>query len=222
MGLNLKKFFLHLLIGSVSISAVIGIVVILLGDFGELESKILLTTTSVTATSILGLACGAYLETGRDRVLPIAGIGFSVLAAILWIILIWGAFRNEEIYIKISGSSALLAVACSHLSLISLARLDQKYIWSRFTLYSCVWLLVAILLWLIWFDPTNPSDLVLRTNGVLSIIIAALTITTPIFHKLSQSASEEKEIDEEIGKLKERLAELEQRKAELHKQGAGE
>jgi len=71
-SLNLKKFFLYLSIGSVALSAVIGIGVILLGNFGEFETKVLLTTMTVTITSILGLACGSYLETGRGKIVPLA------------------------------------------------------------------------------------------------------------------------------------------------------
>lgn len=219
-NLNLKKIFLYLLIGSVSISALLGIIVILFGNFGELESKILMTTMTVTCTSILGLACGAYFETGRGKILPMVGIGLAILSAILYIILIWNDFSNGQFFVKVVLSSALLAVACSHLSLLSIARLDRKFIWSRYAVYACVWLLATILLYIIWFEPDSSSDLVSRIIGVLSIIIAALTIITPVFHKLSHEAaiSEEKQIDEEIEGLKKRLAELEQRKAQIQEQ----
>lgn len=43
----------------------IGIGVLLFGDFGEVEVRILMTTLTFTMTSILGLACGAYLESGK-------------------------------------------------------------------------------------------------------------------------------------------------------------
>ena len=51
--------------------------------------------------------------------------------------------------------------------------------------------------------------------GVLSIVIAALTIVTPVFHKLSQKETGLAEIDSEIEKLRTRIAELEQKRAEL-------
>ena len=215
-NLNLKKLFLYSLIASVSLSALIGIGVILLGNFGDLEAKILATTCTISGTSILGLACGAYLETKRGKLLPSLGIGFSVLSAFLGLIVIWNNFSlDNEFFSKTLASSIILAVACSHLSLISIAKLEAKFQWSKILLSFCVWLLVGILLFIIWIQPNADSDFILRLIAVLSIVISALTIVTPIFYKLSHSIPEHEEIDAEIERLKVKIAELEQRKASI-------
>ena len=215
---NLKKFFLYLLIASVAVSALIGIGVILFGDFGEFETKILLTAITITCTSILGLACGAFLETKRGKILPVCGIGLAILSAVLWIYLIWNGALLEEFLVKTLMSTTLLAIACSHLSLLSLARLDKKFLWSLYAAHAAVWSLTAILLWLIWTNARDYSEFVTRAIGVLSIVVASLTIITPIFHKLSNALPEENRIDDEIAELKNRLAELEKRKAEIREQ----
>lgn len=220
--INLKKLFLYLLIASVSISALIGIGVILFGNLGDLETKVLLTTFTITCTSVLGLACGAYFETGRGKFMPLAGIVCALLAAIVWILLIWEIIAEGDFAIKLGLSLTLLAASLSHLSLISLARLEKKFYWAIYSIHTAVWSLAAILLWLIWIEPNFNEDLVTKIIGVLSIIIAALTIITPVFHKLSDTTAKEDEIDEEIERLKKRIAELEVRKAELYKQGAVE
>ncbi|MCD9188762.1 MAG: DUF4315 family protein [Pyrinomonadaceae bacterium] len=216
-NINLKKFFLYLLIGSVALSAILGIGVILFGDFGEFETKILLTTLTITITSILGLACGACLEAKRGKILPYAGIFFASVAAILFIIFIWNDFQGGEIPVKTAMSALILAVACSHISLLSIARLDKKFLWSRYAVHVAVWSLSTFLLYLIWFEQGFNSDLVPRTLGVLSIVIAALTIMTPIFHKLSQQTSKTEDIDAEIDKLRARIAELEKQREEISK-----
>jgi hypothetical protein len=219
--LNLKKFFLYLLIGSVALSALIGIGVILFGNFGEFETKVLLTTMTVTITSILGLACGAYLETGRGKILPLAGIFLAVIACVLWIFLVWNGTVHETFFAKTLLSLTLLAASCSHLSLISLARLDKRFGWSNHVLQAAVWILTAILLVLIWQNFATASDLITRIIGVLSIVIAALTITTPVFHRLSnQEAPNAEEIDAEIARLKLRIEELEKQRAELENNNA--
>ena len=64
-NLNIRRIFLYTLIASVAVSSLIGIGVVLLGDFGEFEVRVLMITLTVTMTSILGLANRAYLETGR-------------------------------------------------------------------------------------------------------------------------------------------------------------
>ena len=51
--------------------------------------------------------------------------------------------------------------------------------------------------------------------GVLSIVVAALTVVTPLFHRLSRQTPESEEIDAEIARLKARIEELERQKAEI-------
>ena len=214
-NLNLKKFFLYLLIASVAFSALLGIGVILFGNFGDTESKILLTTLIVITTSILGLACGAYLETKRGRILPVGGIVLAILAAILWTIFIWGDVGNERFFLKCAFSTTLLAASFSHISLLSIAKLDRKFRWSFYAAHFSVWSLTAILLWIIWADLKGNSEALTRTIGVLSIIIAAVTIITPIFHRLSNQTSNVEEIDAEIVRLRARIEELEKQREEI-------
>jgi len=66
-----------------------------------------------------------------------------------------------------------------------------------------------------WFEPEATGDLTARVIGVLSILIGAVTVMTPVFHKLSTNESPILEIDAEIEKLKTRIAELETRRATL-------
>jgi hypothetical protein len=212
---NLKKFFLYLLIASVAFSALLGIGVILFGDFGEFEIKILLTTLTITVTSILGLACGAYLETGRGKILPLAGIALAVVSSVLWVFLVWNGTIYENFFAKLLLSLTLLAASCSHISLLSIARLDKRFLWSNYAVRIAVWTLTAILLVLIWQSFKTASDLTSRIIGVLSIVIAALTVITPVFHRLSQQAPNREEIDAEIARLRARIEELESQKAEL-------
>lgn len=213
--MDLKRLFLVILVLSVVVSAAIGIVVILIGNFGEFETKVLLTTLTITVTSILGLACGAYLETGRGRTLPSAGIVLALVSAVMWIILIWQMRIENDTYIKSLMSATLLAASCSHISLLSLARLERKFIWSRYAAHVAIWALTAFLLYFIWTNGNIDEDLMGRVIGVLGIVIASLTVITPIFHKLSAGEPNAGEIDAEIAKLKDRIAELETKKGHL-------
>lgn len=210
---DLRKVFLILLIASVAISAVIGILVMLFGDFGDFETKILLTTLTVTVTSVLGLACGACLEAGRGRLLPIAGIIFAVISAVLWIILLWSPFNRDVHYFPhFVMSATLLAFACSHVSLLSLARLDRRFAWSHVAVHVSVWSLTGLTLWVIWAHIDPSQTMLARVMGVLSIVIGALTVVTPVFHRLSSGEDDVAKIDAEIEALKKRIAELEEKR----------
>lgn len=210
--LNFKKFFLYLLITSVSISALLGIGVVLFGSFSDFETKVLLTTFTITCTSILGLACGANLEAKRGKLFPIGGIGLAILSAALWIVLIWLRDYTGEFFARFLMSVTLLAITFSHLSLISLASLDRRFKWAIVSVYISVGGLAGILLGLIWGGKMFESDLIMRALGALSIVVAALTVVVPILHKLSNNLSEDAVIDSEIEELRMRISELEKRK----------
>ena len=211
-----KTVSLYTLIVSVALSALIGIGVLLFGNFGNFEVRVMMTTLTITVTSILALACGAYLETGRGRIMPIAGIALSIAAAVMTLLIIWNLFDRWENFIRSTGTATLLALCCSHLSLLSLARLDKRFAWSRSAAFVFVWLLAVILLYLMWFEPEGNSDLVFRMLGILSILIAAITVVTPIFHKLSKGEDERSEIDSEISRLRARIEELEKKRATIY------
>lgn len=221
--MNLKKLFLYASIVSVAVSALIGIVVMIFGSFGEFETKVLLTTMTVTVTSILGLACGACLEAGKGRVIPMAGIAFAVLSAVLWMVMIWSTFKPEnDIFVRCVMSATLLAAACSLISLLSLATLDRRFMWARLLAHASVWSLTAIILVIIWAE-IDPSDSwIARMMGVLSIIIAAVTVVTPVFHYLSSSEQSVEAIDAEIARLKAKIDELEKQRALIAEDSTGE
>ena len=215
--MNLKRLFLYTLIASVAFSALMGIGVILFGNFGELEFRVLLTTLTITVTSIAGLACGAYYESGRGRSLPVTGMVLAISAAAMVMLIIWKTLDEPTTYVKATLTVTMLAVSASHLSLLSMARLDKRFAWSRIAAFVFIGLLNAILLYILWLEPPSSGDMIARVIGVLSILIAAITVITPVFHKLSRDddKTEIESIDAEIAQLKTRLNELETKKAGL-------
>ena len=55
-----KKIALWFLIISVAISAALGILAILTGNFGDFEGRMILTTLTISAASICALAAGRF------------------------------------------------------------------------------------------------------------------------------------------------------------------
>ncbi|MDI1243436.1 MAG: hypothetical protein PSX80_16100 [bacterium] len=213
--IDLRRIFLVSLIASVATSAVIGIGVLLLGNFGSVEVRVLMTTIVITIVSVLGLACGAYIEVRGGKLLPYAGIALSIVAGLMSVFIIWDVLDDDELFIKSFLTATLLAAACSHLSLLSLARLDQRFSWTRISAVICVVMLCAILLFILWFEPAGDSDLIYRVLGVLGILLASITVVTPVLHKLSSDRSDVEKIDAEIEGLKKRIDELEERRARM-------
>ena len=203
-----------------------GIWAIISGEFGELQGKILGTTLTVVGTSILGLACGAFLESPRSentllRFVPIAGIVLSIASAVLALWMIWTFFNSGEGIVKTFFICLIFAFSLAQLSLLSLARLAKRFRWSLTAAFIVILLLDSIISLVIIFASGSENEFVFRFIGVLSVTAAALTVMIPIFHRLSRTEFVDDniptitEIDEEINQLEARLARLKKQKEDI-------
>jgi hypothetical protein len=178
-----KKIALWFLIVSVAISAALGIIAVLTGNFGQFEVRIIVTTLTISAASICALACGALGEARGQRAFPSFGIVLAVMAAILLIFGIWYNPHNDQFW-KFTSSTSVMAAATAHACLLSLAKLARRFAWSRLLAFIAIYLLAALIIISIYIEPTG--DLGFRLIGATSIIVAAITIMTPIFHRLGR------------------------------------
>jgi hypothetical protein len=218
--IGVKKAFLYTLIFSVVLSSILGVIALLGGTGQWFELKILLTTLTISGASICGLACGALLETRRGFNLPLAGIIFALLGGILFIFAIWAEPKSEDFW-KVAASILTLAVAFAHLSLLSMARLDEKFRWAVYANYIFVMGVASLIISMIIGEPEG--DVFWRLLAIGAIGTAAMTVLTPVFHWLSKNKNEEgtrptsdAEIDNEIATLRARIAELERLKDSAH------
>jgi hypothetical protein len=178
-----KRIALWFLIVSVAISAVLGIIAILTGDFGSLQIRVILTTLTISAASICALTSGALWEARGQRVLPTAGIVLALSAAALIITAIWLEIESEQ-YLKFMAATGVMAIATAHDCLLSLARLARRFIWARVVALASVYGLALFVIVCIYSEPGG--DLAFRVIGALAIVVAAITIIIPIFHRLSR------------------------------------
>lgn len=178
-----KKIALWFLIGSIVISAILGIIIVLAGTFSDLQIRIILTTLTISAASICALASGALWEKRRERFLSSLGAILAALAAILVITGIWTETESKEFW-KFVISLSLVAVATAHACLLALARLAPRFAWTRVAATVAVYSLAGLFIYIIYFTPGGDTGV--RIIGATSIIVAALTILTPIFHRLSR------------------------------------
>jgi hypothetical protein len=181
--MNPKRAALWFLIVSVLLSALSGIIALVSGTFGDLQARIILTTLTISAASLCALACGALWESGRTKILPVAGIALAVVTAAVFIFAIWAKISDIEFW-KFAASLGLIAAATAHACLLSLATLAPRFAWSRVAAFVFVYLLALEFIYVIY--ATHSDDNFIRVLGVTSIIVAALTILTPVFHRLSR------------------------------------
>jgi hypothetical protein len=180
----MKKIALRTLIGSIALSALLGIVAILGGDFGELQVKVLFTALTVSGASILVMACGAAWERGVLRHIPKSGAIAAVASGVLVTIGLWGEVRSEE-YWKLVGTVSIAAGALAHASLVALAELAIRFRWSRLAAYGLAAILSLTMIVLVWAEGSD-SEGVFRFIAVVSILLASATIAIPVFHRMSR------------------------------------
>ena len=186
----------------------------------DVEFKIFLTTAIIAGASICGLACGGCLTRGH-RMLPGAGLVLTGVAAVLLLVGMWVEIYSE-VYWKVTSSVSFFAVACAYLSMLFMANLAGGYRWAYLVAYQLILGLAALLAAGVVFEFFE-NERYWRLSGVVSILVAAITLLIPVFHRFSREEVAEQQaagdplfaVDEEIGQLKKRLIELESKRRVL-------
>lgn len=177
---------------SLSIAALLGIVTLFTGEFGDVQAKILLTTLLVAAFAITALCHLAVV--GRSlRIVGYVGIGASALALVLGLILIWVSWDNwSEVFSYVAQAFGVLSILAASLAqanlLLLLAARQQRVI--RIGLYVTLGAiaLLALLLSLTIITegdiPGSDGDLYWRFIGVIAILDVLGTIVLPVLGRV--------------------------------------
>ena len=221
-----KKPLLYVLVGSVIVGALLGIVVVLRGEWGWYEIRVILTTVTLAVASLCGLACDLSRTPRGANLLPTAGLVLTAIAASLILLGMWSEMHSQE-YWKTTASAAILCVATVHVCLLSLAQLARKYRWVYALAFQVVFGLAALLIFVIVGEVHEEP--MFRIVVTVAIVDTALTLIIPLLHRLSraeagglafQTPMEQRSlaaIDEEIARLEARIAALEKMKVTLTK-----
>lgn len=189
---GIRRTAIIVLIAAVTIAAVLGILALVTGEFGETQGKVLGTTATIAAFSTLAL-CHLTQFSRPLRVVGWAGLIASVLAAVPPLVLIWSdwSFFDDtgwlEFWWKSFGVLAILAtsLAQANLLLLLIARpqaLIRLVLWITIAAIA----LVAVLLWLpILTDGDVPgggpaAETYWRFFGLVAILDAVGTIVLPV------------------------------------------
>jgi len=212
---------LRLFIASVVASALVGAAALAIptGNW-EFEIKVFFTTLIIAGASVCGLACGGCWTLG-NRVLPAIGVACTVVAASLGLLTLWGEIFNEAIG-KTTIVATTFGVACSHLSMLLLAKLHRSYRWAHLVAYQLILGLAILISAGIVFELFD-NEGYWRLTGVLSIASAAITLIIPVLWRLSRDLDDQEvastdsilKIDEEIAQCKKELMDLQAKRLRL-------
>lgn len=216
---SLRKLFLWMHIVAVACSAFVGVGQILVGNYNEF--RLLLTSLTIALASVCALGCGAALEGKRATVFPVAGLVLTLLGTLM---LLYGVWVDRpwllpvEWYYRPTAFFCINAIACGHISLLSIARLSRRFRWAKILAVISI-LTVATLSCVLFmsFSPQKFGIDFFRFFAVAAIFDAAISILIPIFHFLSYGEmkalnsgveSTLQAIDAEIAQLESRLVKL--------------
>ena len=191
---GVRRAAIWTIIVSLVIAAGIGIATIVSGEFGEIQSKVLLTTLAVAAFAILAL-CHLAIITRDVRIVGWIGIGTSVLAFASAATLIWWKWNDTSyggpgtVYMtitKVFTISTLAAVSFAHANLMLLLA-STPIRWMRVALDLNLVLIGLVPLIVIpviltegTFPPQSLADVYWRFFGVVLILDALGTVALPI------------------------------------------
>jgi hypothetical protein len=178
---GMKKRFLHAFVGFLGLTALIAIVSVLSGKFGELQMKILVTSFTISAASICSMSCAAFIDKQKQQGLGFSGILLSVVAAVLLIFLIWLEFENEW-YFKTTFTVAVCAVSFAHAFLLVLPDLENKHTWIQKTATISIAVLSGQIIVALWAEINHEAYI--RALAVVAIIVVLETLLVPLFMKL--------------------------------------
>jgi hypothetical protein len=180
----MRRTFLWLFIGFLGLSALLAIVAVLGGSFGELQARVCASSATISAASVCALACAAFRERERGRTLGNVGIALAGLAAAALLLMIWG--DGGKWPWRVTIVLAIWAAATAHAELLWLPRLRADHQWTQRALVGAIGVLSLLLTVLICGDAS--SEALMRITVVVAIVVALLTLVVPILAKIGSVA----------------------------------
>lgn len=184
--MTLRTAFLWTLIASLSLAAVLGIIVVLVPDLISADDEILGTVLLLGLHSLPALACSIVMGRHRLRAVMWVGVGSAVGAWLIWLPFIWASpwrWRSwvdwDEVLMKLGFTLAFTSFWAAHLGLLSLLRMDRQ--WSQRVRNGTLTIAAALLtlgIFGLWMQ--IEEEWFVRLIAVLAILGGSGTVITPI------------------------------------------
>ena len=186
--MKLKKIILKTLISTFVISAILGILIIVLDLWNDLTINVLLSTIIIFGFSIPGLCCSTCYEKDNNKAISIIGITICIISCIYFLLLIWNILEFkffDGLNWKIVLSGILLSSSFGHVCLLLLVDSGNKNV---INLKKCTiglsMIMDVLLLAIVLLDIEVSGKLL----SILAILILLGTIILPLMNKLNNKS----------------------------------
>lgn len=189
---GLRRTAIVFVIVSLSIAALLGIVTLFTGEFGEIQTKIMLTTLLVAAFSITAL-CHLAVVGRAPRVVGFVGVAVSATALVLGLVLLWRSWETwNDVWEGVVKSFVLLSIlavslAQANLLLLLAGRRHRAVRIGLVATLMCIALIVLLVAPPIITNgdiPGEHGDVYWRIVGVVGILDALGTIVVPVLGRV--------------------------------------
>ncbi|MER3387240.1 MAG: hypothetical protein RIC81_10890 [Microcella pacifica] len=182
-----RKGAIYGIIISFSGAALVGIIALLGGDFGETQGKILLTTVLFGAFSITAL-CHLAIADRAMRIVGVSGLLASGVALVTGLVLVWRDWDAQDgglDWLKIFAAAGILAVSFAHANLLLLlaGRRRAAIRWGLAATLVAIAVVAVMLIIPVVSDgeiPGQEGDLYWRVFGVIAILDVLGTVVVPV------------------------------------------
>lgn len=187
---EIKSHFLRSFIGFLVLTALIAIFTVISGEVGDIQARILGTTFTISIASICAMSCAAFLEQRNFKPAGISGMFFSLMSAILIIIVIW-ADIDSDLYFKITVAVVVCAFSFAHSLLLFLPKRDEDKEWIQRTAAITIAILAIQIITAVWIEIDDQAYY--RVMTVIAILVGLETLVIPILMKLRKKDMDDNE-----------------------------
>jgi hypothetical protein len=182
----LRQLSLRGFIGFLILTALIAVVTVLVGNFGELQFKILASSFSVSIASICAMSGAVFMESRGPRWLGVLGIVIALIGVLLVNLGLWLEPGNWTFW-KIAFVFVVVSLGLAHGFLLQLPSLNVAYKWVQPLSAISIALLVALISAALIFDLSG--DWLWRVMTVVAIVVVLCSALIPILLRLGASST---------------------------------
>jgi hypothetical protein len=159
------------------------VVIVLTGNLGDIEARILLTTITAAAFSLTGMGASARFYRGSWTWVGAAGIAASAVALVMAVVGIW-VEPGSEAFLRTLLVAMILATALAYASVLLLVRPQHRAVSIALLAILAVLAGVAGMLIILAVFDLNYRDWYFRALGALGILTVLGTLVTPLLNRV--------------------------------------
>ena len=179
-----RRLLVLAVIASLAVTAALAIGILLLGDFGETEGRVLATTFAISVVSLLALPGAQLID--QERALPLAWLTLALAAAafILFEHTLWNDDDDSTAWKRV-GTAVVFAIATTQIAaLTSRLRGDDRPA-VRWVYYATVFLaaFLAVLATTAMWEEID-DETFYRALAALAVLNVFLVVLQPLLRRL--------------------------------------